>query len=173
MRQLRLILLILSVSLFLSFAGCSDFSRFTVSGSLVSQSIKELKDILEAFDFQSVLTSDVAWEFRETGVAYDSYLSIDSFNLTGTKVDLTKLRGTFNPSLEIDSDANPTITLIYEFKYTGRTSYTSKFVGTGKVTVSLLLKIRYLISALNSKKTKRVKIALTLHFFLDSMWPWK
>lgn len=136
MRQSK-VLQILSISLILTFAISSDFSRFIAQDEVIKTGVGELQLIMEGFDWSSIIDSQEKWNYTETGHTYDSYLSIDSFNLTGYKIDTAQLRGDLDGQLLIRSDAKPTIDLVYEFKYLGRTTYTSKFVGTGVVRVKV------------------------------------
>jgi len=76
------------------------------------------------------------WEFRETGIFYDSYLQINTFNLTSINLDLNKFKGTFNPFVEVTSDGNQVFNLTFQFNYIGRTSYFKKKYGTGSIKIS-------------------------------------
>jgi hypothetical protein len=135
MKQITFILITLySLSFAVSTLG-SDFSSFVSYNKEITQSIDELKEILSTFQFQSLFGNSDNWEFRETGIFYDSYLQINTFNLTSINLDLNKFKGTFNPFVEVTSDGNQVFNLTFQFNYIGRTSYFKKKYGTGSIKV--------------------------------------
>ena len=144
-----------------TFIYCSDFSSFISYNKEVNQSVNELKEIISTFPFQSLFSASESWEYRDTGLAYDSYLLINSFNLTEVKLNLNNLNGIFNPYVEITSGNNQVFELSFQFNYIGRTSYLSKSYGSGTIKVCIFSS-RYLIFNLSSIKENYQKTLLLL-----------
>ena len=136
MKNLRHFLQSICIFFLFQNAYSSDFSSFISYDSIISLSIGELKQILNSFKFKDLLDYQTIWEYRQTGSIFDSYLTLNSFNLTDVKLDDTKFHGSFNPFLEIISTGNSVMELTYEFKYIGRTTYFNKLLGNGTMKVS-------------------------------------
>jgi len=149
-----ILLLILCFATCISNAYTSDFLSFVSYNQELSDSINDLKYIFNNYQFKNLIPFNIEWSFRDPGITYDSYLLMHSFNLTKTKLDLTKFNGTFNNFVEVTTDGNQVFELSFEFKYIGRTTYLKKYTGSGIIKVYITIIIRFQISILISLKDK-------------------